>query len=186
MQGASALALDGPPTTNEDAFRSLVQEYSQRMFRLAFRMTGNEADAEDVVQETFLRAYDRMNEFESPSHLGAWLQRSASNYAIDLLRRRKRWRSSDLDTHETHSPLKSATPGQDREVFGGEVQQRIAEELEKLTPKERVAFMLRHHEGLSIKEISETMGSGVSATKNHIFRAVQKMRKALQPWAGDQ
>ena len=162
----------------------LVEQYSHKMFRLAYRMTGNEQDAEDVVQETFLRAYGQLKNYESRAHFASWLHRIAANYAIDLLRRRKRWRSSDLDSWEQHSPLKSDDPGQERSMFGVEVQQRVSEELEKLTPKERIAFTLRHYEGLSINEISKITGAGISATKNHVFRAVRKMRRALEPLVG--
>ena len=185
MQAAETMRFDETPDGDAEVFRAVVEENSRKMFRLAYRMTGNEQDAEDVVQETFLRAYGKLGQYQSRAHMASWLHRIAANYAIDLLRRRKRWRSSDLDSHEEHSPLKSVAPDPDRELHGVEVQRRVSAELEKLTPKERIAFTLRHHEGLSIKEIAEITGSGISATKNHIFRAVHKMRKALKPWAGE-
>ena len=181
MQGAEAVTLDKAQAGDPEAFQMLVREHSHKMFRLAYRMTGNEADAEDVVQETFLRAYNQLGEYESRAHFASWLHRIAANYSIDLLRRKKRWKTNDLDSHEEHSPLRSVEPDADRELFGGEVTRKIEDTLETLTEKERVAFTLRHYEGLSIQEIGEAMGSGASATKNHIFRAVQKMRKALRP-----
>jgi RNA polymerase sigma-70 factor (ECF subfamily) len=178
MQGAEAVVLERAQAGDNEAFRMLVEEHSHKMFRLAYRMTGNEQDAEDVVQETFLRAYGQLKNYESRAHFASWLHRIAANYAIDLLRRRKRWKLNQL--LET-SPLISDSPGQERRIYGNEVQRRVGEELARLTPKERVAFVLRHYEGLKIQEISEITGAGISATKNHIFRAVQKMRKALRP-----
>ena len=109
------------------------------------------------------------------------MDRIAANYAIDLLRRRKRWRTTELPEQTT---LLATAPDQDRQTFSGEVQQRVAQELARLTAKERIAFVLRHWEGLKIQEISELTGASVAATKNHIVRAVRKMRKALSPMVG--
>src|SRR6266511_4621621 len=79
-------AREGDP----DAFRVLVERHSVKLFQLAFRMTGNEQDAEDVVQETLLRAYQQLNRFESRAGFGTWLHRIAANCSLDLLRKRKR------------------------------------------------------------------------------------------------
>lgn len=185
MQGASAIALERAQDGDTEAFRMLVEQHSQKVFRLAYRMTGNQQDAEDVVQETFLRAYGQLKRCESREHFASWLHRIAANYAVDLLRRRKRWRSTDMDTQETFAPLQSVEPGAERSLFGSEVQRRVRDELARLTPKERIAFTLRHYEGCSIQEISAITGAGISATKNHIFRAVRKMRKALEPLLGE-
>src|SRR5579872_643994 len=84
--GAIARARSG----DGDAFRFLVERHSRNVFRLAFRMTGNEQDAEDVVQETFLRAYRQLGKYESRSSFSTWLFRIASNYSLDLIRARKR------------------------------------------------------------------------------------------------
>src|SRR4029077_5813659 len=73
-----------------DAFRVLVERHSRPLFRLGFRMTGNESDAEDVVQETFLRAYRQLARFDERASFGTWLYRIAANYALDLVRARNR------------------------------------------------------------------------------------------------
>src|SRR5579862_6573318 len=75
---------------DSDAFRLLVEQHSRVIFRLAFRMTGNEQDAEDVVQETFLRAYKRLSDYEARASFSTWLYRIASNYSLDLIRSRRR------------------------------------------------------------------------------------------------
>jgi RNA polymerase sigma-70 factor (ECF subfamily) len=181
MQGAEAIALERAREGDAEAFRMLVEQYSHKVFRLGYRLTGNEQDAEDVVQEAFLRAYRQLDKYESRAQFSSWLYRIASNYAIDLLRRRRRWGESGLDQHEEHSPLTSIEPGADRRLFGVEVQQRIDKAMFRLTAKERVAFTLRHYEGLSIKEISRVLSTRENTTKNHIFRAVRKLRQALEP-----
>jgi len=179
MEGAEALALNGPLEVDGGTFRGLVEEHSRTMFRLAYRMTGNEQDAEDVVQETFLRAYRHLGRFDSRAQVSSWLHRIAANYAIDLLRRRKRWRMTSVDELEPQAPLSSGEPGPERSAFGGEVQRTIGFALDTLTPKERLAFVLRHYEGRSIEEIGGVLGTRTNATKNHIFRAVRKLRKTL-------
>src|ERR1051325_5972192 len=76
-------------TGDTDAFRVLVERHSRSVFRLAYRMTGNEQDAEDVVQETFLRAYRQLGRYESRSSFGTWIYRIAANYSLDLIRSKK-------------------------------------------------------------------------------------------------
>jgi RNA polymerase sigma-70 factor (ECF subfamily) len=173
---------------DSDAFRVLVEQNSRAIFRLAFRMTGNEQDAEDVVQETFLRAYKQLDRYEARSSFSTWLFRIASNYSLDLIRMRKRHedkreRGSDEDRDILQS-IPVDTPGPDRIVYGGQVQDHVNAALDELSPQERTAFVLRHFEGLSIEEIGEALGTGTNATKHSIFRAVQKLRKSLEPVVG--
>jgi RNA polymerase sigma-70 factor (ECF subfamily) len=181
---AVALARSG----DSDAFRVLVERHSRNVFRLAFRMTGNEQDAEDVVQETFLRAYRQLAKYESRSSFATWLFRIASNYSLDLIRSRKRHQEhrevsvkedSELDIMQS-IPATSPTP--DRLAFSGQVQTRITAALDELSPQERTAFILRHFEGLSIEQIGASLGTGTNATKHSIFRAVQKLRRSLEPF----
>jgi len=181
MEIADTMVIEHVQEGSIGAFREIVEQNSRQMFRLAYRMTGNEQDAEDVVQETFLRAYRQFERFDSRARISSWLHKIASNYAIDLLRRRKRWRKADLEQLDQVAPLTGTAPEPDRGAWSAEVRDALQGELARLTAKERVAFTLRHYEGLSIREIGQVMGLRESATKNHIFRAVRKMRKALTP-----
>lgn len=168
-----------------DAFRTLVDRYSRGVFRLAFRMMGNEADAEDVVQEAFLRAYRQIDRYESRCTFSTWLYRIAANYALDLLRIRKR----EADRHANADPegpdlievAASTAPGQDRVYYSSQMRLRLRSAMQDLSEQERTAFVLRHFEGLSIEEIGSVLNIGASATKNSIFRAVRKLRDALEP-----
>ena len=120
-----ALARDG----NSEAFRALVDRHSRAVYRIAHRMTGNPSDAEDVVQETFLKAYRQLGRFESRANFGTWLHRIAVNCSIDLIRSRPHREAghdtADLDTigaadlHDT----RSKTP--ERLMLSTEVQDRI-------------------------------------------------------------
>ena len=179
-------ALDGDPA----AFRELVECHSQRVFQLAYRLTGNQQDAEEVVQETFLNAHRRLSRFEARSRFSTWLHRITVNCAYDYIRKRNRhYRGRQATGPEYGAPLQqfaSAGPSAERLLTSAEIQQRVASTLEQLSPNERAAFVLRHFEGLSIAEIAEQLELGVSATKHSVFRAVRKLRRALQPLMGEQ
>ena len=168
---------------DSDAFRALVEQHSRSVFRLAYRMTGNEQDAEDVVQESFLRAYRQLARFESRANFGTWLYRIVSNCSVDLMRtkqsRHDMSRKDSLDQAVELPAVNAAGP--ERMALSGEIEARVQDALRELSPLERAAFTLRHYEGRSIDEISTTLGLGTSAAKHSVFRAVKKLRLALAP-----
>ena len=168
-----------------EAFRSLVERHSHCVFRLAYRMTGNEHDAEEVVQDTFLRAYRQLHRFESRASFSTWIYRIAANCSIDLVRTRLRHdrhaaKDAAKGADET-TDLPSSDPAPDRMVFGSEVRREVQAALAGLSTLERAAFTLRHLEGWSIDEIGQALGLRTNATKHSIFRAVRKLRVALEP-----
>jgi len=168
---------------DSEAFRLLVERHSREVFRLAFRMTGNEHDAEDVVQEAFLKAYRNLSAFEERAQFGSWVHRIAANCAYDLLRARVR-RDDRLEHAEGPEGDRTLTvpandPSPERLVAGREVQGRLRAALARLSALERTAFTLRHVEGMSIAEISNALDLDASAAKQSVFRAVRKLRQAL-------
>jgi RNA polymerase sigma-70 factor (ECF subfamily) len=170
---------------DREAFRVLVERHSRSVFRLAFRLTGNEHDADEVVQESFIRAHRRLERFESRSTFSTWLYRIAANCAVDLLRARRPLEPLEVDGHDATPATRTAlttAPDQERQVLGGQIQARVRAALSHLTERERLAFVLRHVEGLSIEEIAQQMNLRTNATKHSIFRAVRKMRVALEPF----
>lgn len=187
MEDSDLAAIALVKAGNSDGFRILVDRYSRGVFRLAYRMTGNEFDAEDVVQETFLRAYRQIGGYESRSCFSTWLYRIAANYSLDLLRIKKRNQERQVASKEQDDGIDfmaqapSHEPGPDRIYYSAQMKQRLAAAMQELTDQERTAFVLRHFEGMSIEEIGSVLAIGVSATKNSIFRAVKKLRQALEP-----
>jgi len=179
---AVALARDG----DSEAFRALVERHSRAVFRLAHRMTGNASDAEDVVQETFLKAYRQLSRFESRANFGTWVHRIAVNCSIDLIRARPHREAghdaTDLEQFGAADPAEPGLPSPERLMLSAEVQGRISGAMTSLSKMERAAFVLRHFEGQSIDEISRALGLKTNATKHSIFRAVKKMRQALEPF----
>jgi RNA polymerase sigma-70 factor (ECF subfamily) len=170
---------------DEGAFRTLVERHSRAVFRLAYRMTGNEQDAEDVVQEAFLRAYCNLGRFEDRARFASWLHRIAANCAYDVLRGRVRRDEQDLrranaeSEEDPMSDVPSADPAPDRLVFSGEVRRKVGVAMARMSAVEKSAFALRHFEGFSIDEIGRALDLDASATKHSIFRAVRKVRDVL-------
>ena len=161
-----------------DAFRALVDRHGRMLFRVAYRVTANQQDAEDVVQETFLRAHRELHRFELRASVGTWLYRIAVNTAVDVLRSRRRETDWPVGQDER---VTSTAPLPDRALLSSEIQERIEAALEPLSAQERAAFVLRHFEGLSTAEIGDLLGLGISAAKHSVFRAVKKVRAALEP-----
>lgn len=165
-----------------EAFRVLMERHGRAVHRLAFRMTGNEQDAEDVVQECFLRAFRNLDDFAARARFGSWLYRIAANCSYDLLRARARRLArtepagalEDLD-----AALPSGDPGPDRLLAGAEVRRRVQAAMSRMSALERSAFTLRHLEGMSIAEIAEALDLQGEAAKQSVFRAVRKVREAL-------
>ena len=168
-----------------DAYRVLVERHGRTLFRLAFRMTGNEQDAEDVVQESFLRAYRQLGRFDERASFGTWLYRIATNCSLDLVRTRKR-RSENLAPADPamEDPivaLPSEDPGPERRALSGEIRERVADAMNELSATERAAFVLRHFEGMCMEDVSRVLECQPGAAKHSVFRAVQKLRRALEP-----
>lgn len=169
---------------DEEAFRELVERHGTDVFRLAYRLTGSRENAEDVVQETFLKAYRSLHRFDARSAFGTWIHRIAANCALDHLRRvdRRREASKAEDDRDPFDLVESGEPGPLRHTLSSEVERRLAAGLGALTPMERTAFVLRHFEERSIAEIGRALGTRTSATKQAVFRAVGKLRRELLPF----
>ena len=164
---------------DQQAFRAIVEAHSQRVFRLAYRLTADEAAAEDVVQESFLKVHRKLKDFRYQSSFHTWLHRITVNTAMDYLRRR---RHLEIPTEPAALPV---TPAAEALCVAerAEVLSRTRELMHQLSPLERSALNLRHFEGYSIREIAHALHLGESACKQAIFRAVKKLRLALEPWS---
>jgi len=185
MESNDETAVARARAGDADAFRVLVERHSRPLFRLAFRMTGNEQDAEDIVQESMLRAYKQLGKFDERASFGTWLYRIAVNCSLDLVRARKRrMEQASPAGEEATDPfqaLSSPGAGPERLAMSGETRERIVMAMSRLSVPERTAFVLRHFEGMCIGDVSRILGCQPSAAKHSVFRAVQKLRRALEP-----
>lgn len=169
----------------KDAYGLLVARHSQSVFRVAFRITENEADADEVVQETFLRGYRKLEDFDARSNFRTWIYRIAMNCALDVLNKRKGRTTvliaEEYDGEQATVQVADRTAGPDRLLLSQEMEARRQAAMERLTPAERVAFVMRHMEDRSTEEIAGALGMTTNSAKQAVFRAVQKLRQSLAP-----
>jgi len=181
MHPDDAAAVAKAKGGDEDAFRALVERHTRGVYRLAYRMTGKPEDAEDVVQETFVRAYRQLGRFEERSNFATWLYRIGFNCAIDYMRARPHRESAEEPETLERISGQSRGPGIDDLVYASEIGERVQTALNALSEQERAAFLMRHYHGHSIEEICNALNLKTNAAKHSIFRAVKKMRVALRP-----
>src|SRR5258708_9098008 len=193
MEDSDSVAVARVKSGDGEAYRGVVERQSRSGFRLAFRMTGSEPDAEDVVQETFMRAYKQLHRWEARSSFSTWLYRIAANYSLDLVRRRKRHaevgleesRGNGEEAGDVLRALPTSEPGPERLLISSNVQAQVSQTLSELSQQERTGVVLRHFGGQSIEGMSGALGLSANAAKHSIFRAGQKLRRALEPLVGE-
>lgn len=188
---SDAMAVERTLGGDQEAYRVLVERHSRTVYRMAYRMMGNAHDAEDVVQESFLRAYQKLKQFEGNANFGTWVYRIAANYAIDRLRQRNADEARREVPHKTGEdsfdvdPLSQArdmSPSPERLAGSAQLADRMKAALAELSPAERTAIVMRHWDGCGIEEIAVVLKSNSNATKNTVFRAVEKLRRAMAPF----
>ena len=178
--------IDAVRRGDRNAFRAAVEAHARPLYVLCLRITREPMLAEDAVQEAFFNAYRHLDAFDGRASVKTWLHRIAVNAALEQLRRHGTCTlatTTDLDD-EGDSFLDRQiddAPRPDQHVHGVEIGRRIGDQMDSLTPLERAAFVMRHHEGESLEVIAQTLSLNISASKQAIFRAVRKLRVALQP-----
>lgn len=184
MEPSDAELVERAQAGDDESFGELVRRHSRYLFAVAYRVTGDEGLAEDVVQDAFLKAYTQLDRFDFRAQFTTWMYRVAVNRAIDVLRRQARMSESfEAEGAEVRHGLVSELHPQ-REAESAEVGRVVAAALAVMSPMERTSFVLRHLEGRSIAEIAAVLGTRAGATKHAIFRAVRKLRLALEPHVG--
>ena len=170
------------------AFDALVRQYEHQVLRLALHLTGSEHDAEDIYQEAFLKAYRYIGNFRFECSFYTWIYRIVTNLCLDQLRRRKTRREDRsvlVDQHGDEIDLLGSISDEraysnpakelDRKVLG----EKIQTALDKLTPRERMVFELKHYQGLRLRTIGEMLKTTEETAKNTLFRATKKLRTHL-------
>jgi RNA polymerase sigma-70 factor, ECF subfamily len=188
---SDATAVERTLAGDRDAYRVLVERHSRTVYRMAYRMMGNAHDAEDVVQEAFLRAFQKLKQFAGNANFGTWVYRIAANYAIDRLRQRNSEESKrEGSSRPSEDPLEvdplsrvqDMSPSPERLAGSAQLAERMKAALNELSPAEKTAIVMRHWDGCGIEEIAMVLNANSNATKNTVFRAVQKLRRALAPF----
>ena len=166
---------------DERAFGELVSRYESKVYSLALKMLRNPEDAEDVLQDTFLRAYRGIKSFKGNSTFSTWVYRITANSALMRLRKRQLPTVSIDDADEREAPINIAdwAPGPVEQMLNQETQAAMTEAIEALPPEFRQVFVLRDIEELSNAEVAEILDLSVAAVKSRLHRARLKVRNRL-------
>src|SRR5438270_10245735 len=168
-----------------EAFEQLIRRYDRNVFRIAQHITQNHEDAEDVVQDAFLKAYTNLPGFQEQSKFYTWLVRIAVNEALMKLRRRRTGKLVSLDedvkTEEDSMPREVAdwSPNPEQQYSQAELRDILGKTIQGLPPSFRTVFVLRDVEGLSTEETAEALGLSIPAVKSRLLRARLQLRERL-------
>ena len=170
---------------DRDAFRQLVERYRERVYGIARGMTGNHADADDVAQETFIRAYRKLDDFEGRARFCTWLYRIAVNCSLDLLRKRLRRAECDLGDAGGVEGLAAAggRHGGDGAAHR-ELIEAIARGIESLPERHRAVLVLHDLEGLPHDEIGAVLGCSPGTVRSRLHYARRRMQRKLRGFLG--
>jgi RNA polymerase sigma-70 factor (ECF subfamily) len=173
---------------NRAAFEELVRHYDSAVLRLALHLTGSDHEAQDIYQDAFLKAYKNIGNFRFECSFYTWIYRIVTNLCLDQIRK-KQVRKEDAPVARDSSgeefdlldqvPDGRAGANPERDLMRRELGGRIAKALEKLTPRERMVFELKHYQGLKLRTVGEILNTTEETAKNTLFRATQKLRGAL-------
>ncbi|AIM16723.1 MULTISPECIES: RNA polymerase sigma factor SigW [Neobacillus] len=170
---------------DQDAFGEIIEIYKNSVYQLCYRMLGNRHEAEDMAQETFIRAYVNIKSFNQDRKFSTWLFRIATNLCIDRIRKKKPDYYLDAEVAGTegltmYSQLSSETQLPEKELESLELQETVQKEILKLPEKYRSAIILKYIEDLSLNEISEILDLPIGTVKTRIHRGREALRQQLR------
>jgi len=180
-----SVLVDAARNGDVGAFEQLVRRYDRNVFRIAQHITQNREDAEDVVQDAFLKAFQNLGQFQGQSKFYTWLVRIAVNEALMRLRRRRPERTVSLDedikTEEDSMPREVAdwSPNPEQLYSQAELKDILSKTIQGLPPGFRAVFVLRDVEGLSTEETAEALNLSIPAVKSRLLRARLQLRERL-------
>ncbi len=170
-----------------EAFEEIVRRYGTRIYNLAYCLTGDKMDSQDITQDVFLTIYNKINTFEGKSALSTWIYRIVLNVSYMKLRGRKRERYISIDDSIPQyredgghlHPIKDWSKERDKVLLSNETKEVIWKAINKLQEKERIVFILRDVQGLSNEEVSEILGISIPAVKTRLHHSRLFLRKKL-------
>jgi RNA polymerase sigma-70 factor (ECF subfamily) len=172
------------------AFAELVELYKDKIFHLAYRMLNNKHEAEDAVQETFLRVYTNLHRYDEHQKFSTWIFRIGTNHCIDRLRKRKHAAYSldaempDGEGNDYYSMLAGQEHSPEKQIILSETQQQIRKAIDSLPEKYKAVVILRYLQDMSLQEISDVLDMPVTTVKTRVHRGREYLRKKLEPEPG--
>jgi len=184
MNTPDKLAIILAQQGHESAFRELYENYYEMVYRLAYRYSESQQDAEDIMQETFIKAFKAIKKFDFSisTNFSAWVYQIGLNCSMDYLRKRKR-RKADLTDSlaDMYNEPKALDSSPEKSVIANQTMSQVKSALHVLSPKQRIIFDLRHLQQRTLKEISEQLHCNKSTVLKQLQRAVSKLRNQLEP-----
>ena len=171
------LTMLGRPSSFEKGFRLLMQQYQEKVYWQVRRIVDNHEDANDIVQNCFIKIYRNVHRFEGKSKLYTWIYRIAANEALTFLSRQKKHKSTDIDDEETGVASRMKA---EANVSANDIRERLDKAISDLPDKQRLVFSLRYFEEMSYKEMSEVLETSVGALKASYHHAVKKIEEAIR------
>lgn len=157
------------------AFEQLMKRYERMVFRIAYGFAGNDEQAMDITQETFLKVHSRLGSWRREGELKNWIARIAANEAMNWSRSRRRHPTCELDEDVFLQP----DPPQEESLIERETREALHRSLSSLNPRHRLAVVLRYFRGMSTREISGVLECGEGTTRNILFRSLRKLRSVM-------
>jgi RNA polymerase sigma-70 factor (ECF subfamily) len=169
-------AVDGDPK----AFEKLVEKYKKRVYYLAYRMTRDHDSADELAQESFVKAYQALGNFKRGYNFYTWIYRICVNLSINFLKRERHTVSADYLKELDLLPEAGLESDQLERMITSEQAGIVKQALEQLPADQKAAFLLKTYDNMSYEQMSEAMGCSIGTVMSRLFRARQKLRRALQ------
>lgn len=163
---------------NDQAFNHLVIRYQQRVYWAARRILGSHEDADDAVQEVFVRVYRKLHTFRGSSEFFTWLYRIAINVSLNASRKRKIGEFFNLDALHDRQPAEREDP--ESILIRGEERSLLDRAVARLPEKQKAVFMMRYHEGMKFEEIASMLDRSVGGVKSNFFHALRKIDRFVR------
>ncbi|MBU4254242.1 MAG: RNA polymerase sigma factor [Acidobacteria bacterium] len=166
-----------------EAFKMLFETHKKKIYALAYQYTKNVEDTEDIFQDTFIKTFQSLNKFrtDEQTNFFSWLYRIGINCSIDFIRKNKKRKENaagEMDIQNIAGPEDNQSP--DRRQRDREIRESTEAVLKTIAPRQRMVFILRHYQQMSIKEISEYLNCTEGSVKKQLFRAVETFKKRLK------
>jgi RNA polymerase sigma-70 factor (ECF subfamily) len=175
--------LRGAATGDREAFKTIVSLHQQQVFLLAYSVLRNREDALDIVQETFMRLYQKFDVYEKEGNFRAWLLQIAKNLCIDYYRKHYA-RRRELESEKPLDEMVLASSDSGADSTSSDMGRAVSRSLEQLGDRQRLVFVMKHYNGLDYREIAEILNIRLGTVKSLHFKAVRNLRRLLGPQLG--
>lgn len=191
MQTNEQVLVDRFCGGDHTAFHELVGQYKKKIYFLAYDITGDHQEAEDISQEVFIKMFRSLKNFRRDAKMSSWLYQITVNASIDSLRKKSSKPKRSIDEFEQINIQEQLLGGTvqsldpQRSAESSQIQNHISKALQKISPKERTVFVMRHYNDLKLNEIAEILNVTIGTVKSLLFRAIKKLRKELSSYMGN-